>query len=149
LPQASALCPYLAPKPSRALAALLLLAHALSLLAAWLNPLSIWLRLALSAGVLAGGWLALRNWRRPGVAGLRQKPDGHWTLRDGAGADIEASLLGSSLANPWFALLHFRAESRRFDVLVCRDSLPEEAFRRLRVALEITGREAAEAPLNP
>jgi len=150
LPTESALCPYIAPKPSRALAAFLLSAHGVSLTAAWLNPLPVWLRLALSAGVFCGGWLAWRRWRQPAISGLRQSADGGWVLQPAAGAKMEASLLGSSLANRYFVLLHFRAESRPLALLICRDSLPADDFRRLRIALAIAGKGVGnDSPLNP
>ncbi len=166
----SALCPYLAPKPSRGLTAFLLGVHGLSFLAAWLNPLDIRIRLLVSLGVLTSLWLSLRRSRTgPEIRGIRLKPDGSWSLHTKDGAEIEAHLMRSSLANPWFVLLHFLAEedsanaegrapsnatfrpgsvkksgfaSRlhppRYSVLICRDSLDLDAFRRLRVALRVS-----------
>ena len=142
-------CPYTAPEPSRALAAFLSGVHALSFAAAWLNPLPLSLRLALALGVLGSGGLAWRGWRKPALAAFKQQSDGGWLLHAAAGAPLEASLLGSSLACAWFVLLHFRAGRRRFNVLVCRDSLPPEAFRRLRVALKVAALADAQDPLNP
>jgi len=147
LPAKSALCPYLAPKPSRALAVFLWAAHALSLLAAWLNPLPVGLRLILSVCVLFSLWAALRR-SRGGITGLRLQPDGSWILHEGD-AEVEASLLGRSLSTPWFVLLHFRTETRRPALLVCRDSLDPDAFRRLRVVLQVVGGAAGKEPVNP
>jgi hypothetical protein len=131
------------------LAAFLWAVHALSLLAAWLNPLPAWLRLALSLCVLLSLRRALRRNREgTGITGLRLKPDGSWTVRAGD-AEVEASLLGSSLATPWFVLLHWRAETGRLSLLACRDSLDPDAFRRLRVALKVIGKPGGEDPVNP
>lgn len=147
LPTKSALCPYLAPKPSHALAAFLWAAHALSLFAAWLNPLPVWLRLVFSVCVLFSLWAALRR-SRAGITGLQPKPDGSWILHEGD-TEVEASLLGSSLSTPWFVLLHFRTETRRPALLVCRDSLDTDAFRRLRVVLQVVGGAVGKEPVTP
>ncbi len=149
LPEKSALCPWLAPKPSRMLRAFLWGVHALSILAASLNPLPIGFRLAFSACVLISLWWALRRDRvGAGITGLQIKPDGSWIVHKGD-AEEEATLLGSSLVNPWFVLLHLRTETRRLALLVCRDSLPPDAFRRLRVALKIADRSGGNKTLNP
>jgi hypothetical protein len=123
--------------------------HGLALLAAFLNPLPIAMRLAVSAVVMLSLWLNLRRWRHPLIAGLSQRPDGGWRLYSAKGAEFEASLLGSSLANPWFVLLHLRTESARLNLLLCRDSLPEDGFRRLRVALQASAGLGAKRLLNP
>jgi hypothetical protein len=149
LPEESALCPYLAPKPSRRLALFLLAIHGLSLLAAWLNPLGIWLKLLLTLCVLFSLWLAFkRNGNGPEIAGLQLKPDNSWVLHLAPGSEVEARLLGSSIANPWFVLLHFKTENKRYSVLLPRDSLEPEAFRRLRVALKVVKIGQAKGPVD-
>jgi len=138
LPEKSVLCPYLAPKPSRSLAAFLLAIHILALLAAWVNPLAVWLKLPLSLCILISLWLAFKHRANgPEIKGLQLKPDNSWVLHLAQGGEVEARLLGSSIANPWFVLLHFRTEKIRYSVLIPRDSLPPEDFRKLRVALRV------------
>ena len=138
MPEKSVLCPYIAPKPSRSLAFFLLVVHALSLLACWLNLLAFWLKLLLSLSVLISGWLnykALIN--GPVIKGIQLKPDESWELHLANGEKLEASLLGSTIANPWFVLLHFKAEKKKYSLLIPRDGLEPEDFRRLRVALKV------------
>ncbi len=138
LPEKSVLCPYLAPKPSRSLIAYLLGLHAAALLAAWLNPLSVWLKLPISLCVLMSLWLTYNTQANsPEIAGLQLKPDDTWLLRFSKGGDVEASLLGSSIANPWFVLLYFKADSKQFSLLMPRDSLANEDYRKLLVALKV------------
>jgi hypothetical protein len=139
LPQKSALCPYLTPSPSPSLRAVLLGLHGLALLAAGLNPLAIWLRLVLAGVVLASLGLELRRYRSPAIVGLQLKSDGFWALQGRDGPEIESSLLPSSLVNPWFVLLHFRSGDQSHSLLICRDSLSEDDFRKLRVALKVAG----------
>lgn len=142
LPPKSAPCPYLAPKPSRAFRSYLLGIHALSLLAASLNPLPLWVRTVLCLSVLLSLSLSLR--RKPQITGFMPKPDGSWRLDTADNVEIEAVLLPSSLFNAGFALLHFQAETRRYALLVCRDSLEAEDFRQLRVAMRVAGGRAPE-----
>jgi hypothetical protein len=149
LQEKSAPCPYLAPKPSRRLALFLLTVHVLSFLAAWLNPLAIWLKLPLSLCVLFSLWLAFkRHANGPEIAGLQLKPDESWDLHLARDEKAEARLLGSSIANPWFVLLHFKTENKRYSVLMPRDSLEPEAFRRLRVALKVVKIGGAKGPID-
>lgn len=156
MPEKSVLCPYIAPKPSRGLGTLLIGIHALAFLAAWLNPLPVSLHLLLSAAVLlSAGWHLRRSINRvkgtekliklleklfqsqPEIPGLALKSDNSWALTLSTGEIIEASLLGNSILSPWFVLLHFRTEKNDRQVLICRDSLEPDTFRRLRVALRV------------
>ena len=114
--------------------------HGLAFLAAWLNPLPIGVRILLAGAVAASFGSALKRERREfGFSGLRLRPDGSWELHARDGAVLEATLLGSTLANPWFVLLRFKTESLRPSLLICRDSLAEDEYRRLRVALKVVG----------
>ena len=138
MPEKSVLCPYLALKPSRSLIAFLLGLHAAALLAAWSNPLSVWLKLLISMCVLMSLWLTYKTQSNsPEIAGLQLKPDDTWLLHLSKGGEVEASLLGSSIANPWFVLLYFKADSKQFSLLMPRDSLANEDYRKLLVALKV------------
>jgi len=129
------------------LAAFLLSAHGLSLLAAWLNPLPVWLRLGLSVIILFSLWHLSRA--KPQFVGLRGQADGSWLLQASDGTETEAALLATSIANPWFVLLHFRSQASRISLLVSRDSVEAEGFRRLRVALNIAKLDQGKDPLSP
>ena len=118
----------------------LLVAHALAFVAAWANLLEIWLKLLLSVSIALSLWHVFKDRSNaPEIAGLQLKPDGSWILRLSADNDIEAKLLGSSIANTWFVLLHLQTENKRYSMLIPRDSLEPDDFRRLRVALIVVG----------
>ena len=118
----------------------LLVAHALAFVAAWANLLEIWLKLLISVSAALSLWKVFKDRANgPEIAGLQLKPDGSWMLRLSSGGDIEAKILGSSIANPWFVLLHLRTENKRYSMLIPRDSLEPDDFRRLRVALLVLG----------
>ena len=149
MPEKSALCPYLAPKPSHSLAVFLFAVHVLAFVAAWANLLEVWLKLLLSVSVALSLWHLFKD-RAKGseIAGVQLKPDGSWMLRLSSEGDIEAKILGSSIANPWFVLLHLQTENKRFSMLIPRDSLEPDDFRRLRVALLVAGVADAKNPAS-
>ena len=112
--------------------------HAAALLAVWLNPLSVWLKLLISLCVLMSLWLTYKTQTNiPEIAGLQLKPDDTWVLHLSKGGDVETSLSGSSIANPWFVLLYFKADSQQYSLLMPRDSLAKEDYRKLLVALKV------------
>lgn len=140
LPDKSVLCPYLSPKPSPALRSFLVGVHALALVAAGLSPVPLALRIALALAVVWSLWQSWRTYLNPAIVGLRLLPDGSWRLSWQGGGEIDARLLGSSISSPWFVLLHLRTgQARRHNLLICRDSLEPESYRRLRVALRVAG----------
>ncbi len=66
--------------------------------------------------------------------------EGDWRLSFENRAQVSARLCGSSIVNRYFVWLHLRTENRRFISLILpRDSLPANSFRRLRVRLLIDG----------
>ena len=71
------------------------------------------------------------------IVGLALKPDNSWALTLTGGETVEASLLGSSIISTGFVLLHLRTEKNVRHILICRDSLEADTFRRLRVALRV------------
>jgi hypothetical protein len=105
------------------------------LAAAWLNPLHLALRFGLSLAIAWSLWRSL-NADSP-IIGLRSVENGQtWRFDWANGAQTDAVLLGSSLSTVWFVLLHLRSDrGKRYHLLICRDSLEAEAFRRLRLAL--------------
>jgi hypothetical protein len=129
----------------------LLAVHTFSLLAAWLNPLPVWLKLILSLAVAFNLWLVYKQHTNGStIVGLQLKPDGSWLLHQVAGGDLESQLRGSSIINPWFVLLHLRTGNKPYSILIPRDSLEPDAFRRLRVALRVVGTDGeVKKPVNP
>jgi hypothetical protein len=126
---------HLVLEPSPRLRAALAAVHGLAALAALLNPLPLWLRLGLVAAVAAS---LRRNLRAPAVRGLSLLPDGHWEIVGKKGV-LTAAPGPATLTTPWLAILDLRSATGRHAVLVPRDSVDPESFRRLRVHLRIHG----------
>ena len=62
-----------------------------------------------------------------------------WRFQIGAGTQICAELLPTSIATRWLVILHFRIPQKRFQSFVLfRDSLDPEDYRRLRMILKIS-----------
>jgi toxin CptA len=131
-------------RPSRIGRAGLLTAALLALAAIGLADLPFPARVL---AALAVGISVLRAWRPPMPLELRLQPDGRLEWRDAATSWQAASVLGSSVVNPWLSVLAWRPEGQRRVryLVVYPDSLHPDDFRRLRVWLrwraEIEGRD--------
>lgn len=127
---------------SRTLTALLVLAHSGSLVLIWLMPLWIGLKLGISLTVAASCIFHVRRdcLRRGPNAVNRLKFDrgGGFSYQTRDGEWREASVLGTSLVNPWLSVLSFRPEGVRGTrhTVLFPDTLDPAAYRRLRVLLK-------------
>ena len=66
--------------------------------------------------------------------------EGDWRISFASQTRISARLCGSSIVNRYFVWLHLRTKNQRFlSLLLPRDSLSADGFRRLRVRLQIEG----------
>lgn len=127
--------------PSRYLALLLSLAHAVSLFALSVLALPLWVLLTLGLLLLLnlGYQLCLRAWliAPSAVVAFRLEDDGV-SLNTRAGLQLAAKLCGNSLVTPYFTVLSVLPQGARLarSVLILPDSLDAESFRRLRVYLQ-------------
>jgi toxin CptA len=127
-------------RPSRRVAAFLSLTHAAALAAAASLALGPELRAALAATVLTGYIVSFRRLVLgigPGaLRRVRWTADGRWQVRDGAGHEHEATLVGRPVVSDWLTVLRLRgADGRERPLLLCADSADAEALRKLRVRL--------------
>jgi toxin CptA len=128
-------------RTSREIAALLGTAYGIAGLALWLSPVGAWL----SGGACAA--LAHCAWRSVGRHASRSIPDAVVALelyddctaavRTADGRWLRVAIVGSTFTSSVFAVLNLRAEGKRGlrSVLVSRDCIDRDAFRRLRVWL--------------
>jgi hypothetical protein len=137
---------------SRVLAGVLICVHlAAAALALAAAPRWEW-RLAIALGVCASLAQTLRaqGWgSRPGMARVELERDGRVRVTDRRGREYHARLTRSTLVTPWIVILVLAAGgmSPARTLLVPRDSLPSDDFRRLRVWLR-WGRTEPTLPLN-
>lgn len=128
------------PRASRSLFILLTVLHALAVVVLFTIQIWFWLGLLLLIGVLISWYQAC--W---GII-LQKKPrsikriifsKGHWQIVDGLGNNRNVCLLGKSYLSTLLIVLHFcDIETRRKRSLVlARDSLDQQTFRRLSVIL--------------
>lgn len=118
--------------PSRALRALVALAHG----AAWIALVPLGWAWAL-AGVVLLGPAAVAEWRALDAPGrLQWHADGRWVLAgDGAGPVWE--LARSTFLSPWIVVLVLRDGRRVRRLALARDAVPASQWRRLRARLRI------------
>lgn len=109
--------------------------HLLALLAVWANPLPLWIKIALSLGVAFGFRLHFsgsgKGLKSPVERLLWHTGQPPWRLTLPDGAEIDAELSGA-VVTPWFVVMRWRGG---LALLLCRDSLDPDEFRRLRVLL--------------
>ncbi len=129
---------YLAPRPSRILAAAVSLLHILAAATALSAPNAIW-----GAGVLvlvaASGWAASRRLRHCGssaaVRAIERDGVGRWWLETCAGKRVEVVHDAPPVVTPPLVVLYLAAGTRRWQVPLLCDSESPERLRRLRVIL--------------
>lgn len=113
--------------------------HLLAALAVVCNSLPIGWRVALLAALAAHfGWFQNVEWRHPAISGLSWRADGSWELLSREGSR-DAVIDGTPVLTRWLVILPLRSDRRLRHVLVCRDSVDPESFRRLRVQLAVWG----------
>jgi len=127
----------LRPRRSPVLAGAVLAMHGLGVLAMWSSALPWVAALGASLALVAGGMLA---WR--GILPARELQWGAgeaWQLQWAEGRTLRAMLdAGASRSLPWWVTLAFRLEDgRRLTLMLPRDSLPPDDFRRLRSRLRV------------
>ena len=132
---------------SRLLAAILVLVHVLA--GATVIPLGIPLEVKLAIGLGVAASLARGLWRHALLRApssvveieIRDRAAGGFRTREGEWRDAE--ILGTSYVTARFTILNFALAPRgRRNVVLLRDSIDAEDFRRLRVLLR-WGRRAA------
>lgn len=120
------------PRPSRALRALVVVAHA----GAWIALVPLGWPWAGAGAVLLGA-AAVTEWRLLGAAGrLLWHADGQWTLA-GDGAGPAWRLARATFVSPWVVVLVLRDGRRVRRLALARDGVPAEQWRRLRARLRI------------
>ena len=121
--------------PSRLLQRALLAVAALTVLAALLCDLPLWLRLALASLVLLATWGALRRLAARRVAAAGWSAGSDWTLRMADSEDVPATLISFRVLGA-FVLLRLRSPSHGVCVLLLApDNSDADIRRRLRMRL--------------
>lgn len=126
---------------SPVLAALLGLVHLGAAVAFWLAPAPLWLKAAVTAGILAS--LAYHLVRTALLRGadaiveLEIEEDGSVSACSRRGERLECELLPGTFVSPRLAILSLRSRGRRFarHVVLLPDNVGAEEFRRLRAWL--------------
>lgn len=113
-----------------------LLLHGAAAAACLFNPLSWWIKAALCALVMGGFRLDLKRRAKPAVSTLRVGADGRWFATDAASGESGPIEIGAdTCVSTWIVALQWRGGGRERWLAIFPDSLPEDQFRQLRVAL--------------
>lgn len=125
------------PRRSPALATGIVVIHGLGVLALWLSSLSAVAALGISLTLVAS---AMLSWNETGrVRELQWGPGATWRLVLADGKPRRALLdVQASRSLPWWVTLAFHLDGGgRLTIMLPRDSLPADDFRRLRVRLRV------------
>lgn len=123
----------------------LILVHALSFIVLFSLPLAPGWKYGLSVLCLLN---LVDSWRqyvclkgRKAVIQLSQRHAHFWQLETAEGERFLARLAGESICTPWLVVLNFRQPKQWFatSVVIPRDAMDADSFRRLRVRLRFLG----------
>lgn len=127
---------FIALEPSQRLRGFLIALHGLAALAALVNGLPLWGKIAALALVGCSARHHLRKAAHPPIAYLNADAEQNWRLGLPSGSEIETRLLPGMVVSRWLMVLQFRDTSGRFHALpVWPDSVDRETYRRLCVCL--------------
>ncbi len=127
-------------KPSRILAVILLIAHAVSGVLILMLPLALWLKLVGIAIIVLASFYYVRRYallRTPtAVRELRMLSDGKLEIFRSDWQSAE--LVGEQFVHPMLTIIRCRTETSRWPVsiVILSDMLDAESFRALRVRLK-------------
>ncbi len=127
-------------KPSRALAALLLVAHGASAVLVSITPLPLWIKTIALAAIALSAWYNVRRYALLATHNAVRR------LRILASGDVEieranrerATLTGEQFIHPRLTIIRCRTDSNRrpIAIVIVPDMLDPETFRALRVRLK-------------
>jgi len=128
---------------SKKLLVLLVILHGLSFAVLFVLNLHIAILLSLGIGVISSAYYsisyhALKN-LPSSIIGIVVLADGRWLLQLKSGQEIEAKIDGNSYVQPFCTILVFQCEDRFLSrsVVLLRDNVEKEDYRRLRVQLKV------------
>jgi len=123
-------------EPSRRLRGFLIALHGLATLAALVNGLPLWGKIAALTLVACSARHHLRNVAHLPIVSLHADAEQNWRLGLASGREMEARLLPGTVVSRWLIVLHLRDATGRFHALpVLPDSVDSESYRRLCVCL--------------
>lgn len=126
-------------RPSRSATKLLRLLQVLALIGCWLNSLPEEYRIAIGA-LLIGLIIIPNRYRNESAMQLRYTPNNNWLLRTGQDNDFFIiTILSSTTITDWAIFLHYKTNSQLSGaLLIAKDSLMADSFRRLKVRLKLS-----------
>jgi hypothetical protein len=130
-------------RPSLYLLALLLFLHGGALAIIWYLSVPLLLAAIITVLCLFSLWQTLaihvlRNSKKA-ITQLRKENDGQWELKTRSGKVFSARLRGDSICTTHCVLLNFRIAGKHLplSVVIWRDAVDNESFRRLRGQLRL------------
>lgn len=129
-------------RPSRQVAALLLLMHGALMLAILMIHIAWWFNLAGGVVVVLSFVHAFRRHvsllSPQSILELSEDGKGQWTLKTRSGQDVKAHLKSNSVSTNFILVMNFKEDKKSLThtVLVCPDSISKDNYRRTKLCLE-------------
>lgn len=124
-------------RPSRVIAALLLMIHVTAAIVVTQLPVPIFARLIILLAVIGSFmWNVVLYWHRTPKS-IRWQPDAGWLISDHRNRTESVELLPQAHLGNWLTVAHFRTmrTGKRRSVMLAGDSCSGDSLRRLRVLL--------------
>lgn len=112
--------------------------HALSVLACWLNDLTILYSLALSLLAIAS-WYFQHKACEASCIYLRYTPTDGWTVSFDGNEYFVVQIRPTTMVGRMLTVLHFSAKNSHSSLVIFKDAMTANDYRRLIVALKISG----------
>jgi hypothetical protein len=113
--------------------------HALSVLACWLNDLTILYSLALSLLVIVSWHFQHNKACKASCIYLRYTPTGGWTVSLDGNEYFVVQIRPTTMVGRMLTVLHFSAKNSHSTFVIFKDAMTANDYRRLIVALKISG----------
>lgn len=118
----------------------LTLLHVIAIIAAFYNGLYLIVRMGLIALIVASLIYYLKRELQFQPIFIRQGPINGWEIAYSAEKYIAVEILPSTVVLSYFVILHFKTTDKsKQAILILKDALIDEEYRKLRVQLKILG----------
>jgi len=112
--------------------------HTISLLACWLNALPIVIKLLLSVMAAASWYFQHQSFKDASYC-VHYTPTAGWTLSFVENANLTLNIQTGTVSNTLLTVLHYEAQGKCSTLLIFKDAIIENDYRRLIVLLKTSG----------
>jgi len=117
----------------------LVVLHAIAIVAAFINALDLIYKIIITAMVLISLYIYLKRENDFHGLSIRHSTEFGWEVAYSENNFYAIEILASTVVTRYIIVLHFMQNKKNQSILICRDALIYDEFRKLMVALKISG----------